>query len=724
MDAPRPVAARLIAVSLGALGALAALELALAGVGMMYRWRYERRAQPPDGRTAILCLGDSFTVGLGGPAGASYPDQLEILLNAGPRRDYRVVNAGRGNSSSAIAKSIFLAQVDQVRPRIATLMIGGANYWNYAGRPRADQPRLARALTGAWSRIRVVKLARLLLFQARHKPRPGSSPPAESPMAGDAARPKSSWTDWAEGRVRCRGTAPRGGPDRRDLAAEVVALMDHDRRATALKRVQEAMRVRPADGRVRALLGFVHWGQGEPALARESFQDALRLAPRDGYALLGMAALETQSGRGTKAFERISGAVAAAPEDALLTRVAGHLLQESGDLSGAITMLQKSLRIDPCQSAGFAALADAYDKTGQREEAAAMRQEAVRLDRSGRGASGLAKLAPLVEEGRYEEALRLCRSRGPGDAGRVKSCRDMAESLLRGQSPVEMGLMLDALRIDASDPKASSSRAELAAVVRKGGFEEAFRSCRSRCPRDPGWIQPCKSLADALARKGVLSEQARQWLRDLARLDPRNANPLLMAKMDRLQGRTEEADDLLAKAGKGEFCDAVPVLDAAKAYLTPPEPARAGAWTRSGTRAVRAALGFFRYWDEIRTLPMESVLVSPTPSLGKDPDKADLESWLRDDVSSIAAECRRRGIRLVIMNYPPSPAFVWHDYHYRSLASSLGALFVDVQKDFEPFRADGSLPRYFLPDGHCNALGNGVVARALSREMKAAGLLP
>ncbi|MCX5797385.1 MAG: GDSL-type esterase/lipase family protein [Elusimicrobia bacterium] len=735
--ASRPALARLTVLLLGMLCVLAALELGLAAFGMIYRWRYERRPAPSDGKTVILCLGDSFTQGIGGPPGQSYADQLDALLNTGAEPRYRVVNAGRGNASSTIIRSIFLEQVDKVKPRIVTLMIGGANHWNYAGRHRAGRSRLARGLTEAGNRIRVVKLARLLAYQSRQKSPPGPQeedsaqaapgriPPAQvSPAPGMPEHPDGFWTEWSKGLVRCREAAKRGREVRPDLTAEVVALLESDRRETAQKRIQEALRSRPADVRAHALMGFIHWGNHESAQALASFENARRLDPHDGYAQLGLAALAIQSDPGYKAGAPISRILSALPQDALLCRVSGRLLMENNDAVGASAMFQKSLRIDPCQSRGFVALGDAYERLGRRDEALAMRREASRLDLADPDAAVLAKISSLLSAGRYEEILRVCRSRGPDDAGRAQACREAAESLFRGGDSGEMVLMTDALRLGSYDPKAASARAELASLLRKGGSEEAFRFCRSRCRGDSGWIEPCRSVAESLVRKGVFSEQALQWMRDLERLHPRNMDLLLLAKLERLGGRTREADDLFARVVEAGFPDAVPVLDVAKAYLTPPEHPHTGDWARSGRRLAVAALDFFPYWDEIRNLPMESVLASPLRSVPETSDTADMEAWLRSDVQSIADECRRRGIGLVIMNYPPSPKFVWHDYRYQEMAASAGALFVDVQNAFAPSRAAGSQARYFVPDGHCSAEGNGIVARTLAQGMRTAGLLP
>jgi len=50
--------------------------------------------KPPAATTRILCLGDSLTFGNGVPASATYPKQLEAILNRGGHERYEEVNGG------------------------------------------------------------------------------------------------------------------------------------------------------------------------------------------------------------------------------------------------------------------------------------------------------------------------------------------------------------------------------------------------------------------------------------------------------------------------------------------------------------------------------------------------------------------------------------------------------------------------------------------------------
>lgn len=71
-----------------------------------YKSRIGRVDYIVNGREVILCLGDSFTFGIGAEKGFSYPDQLSRILEARQCGRYKVINSGiPGSNSSMIAKS-------------------------------------------------------------------------------------------------------------------------------------------------------------------------------------------------------------------------------------------------------------------------------------------------------------------------------------------------------------------------------------------------------------------------------------------------------------------------------------------------------------------------------------------------------------------------------------------------------------------------------------------
>jgi len=112
------------------------LELGLRLGGVLYlKLHYPRanvnHAGSVENTFNILCLGDSFTFGLGASFENSYPRQLERLLWKNMGAAINVINAGRlGNTSSLLLKNLE-KDIALYRPHIAIVMIGCNNSWNF-----------------------------------------------------------------------------------------------------------------------------------------------------------------------------------------------------------------------------------------------------------------------------------------------------------------------------------------------------------------------------------------------------------------------------------------------------------------------------------------------------------------------------------------------------------------------------------------------------------------
>ncbi|MCX5694697.1 MAG: GDSL-type esterase/lipase family protein [Candidatus Omnitrophica bacterium] len=73
----------------------------------------------------IICLGDSFTFGMGAGSGQGYPDQLEKILNENIQdKKFIIFNRGiPGNNSSMVLKNL-VGNINTYRPDIVFLLIG------------------------------------------------------------------------------------------------------------------------------------------------------------------------------------------------------------------------------------------------------------------------------------------------------------------------------------------------------------------------------------------------------------------------------------------------------------------------------------------------------------------------------------------------------------------------------------------------------------------------
>lgn len=166
---------RMTVMFLGTVVFLLCLEAGLRIVGMLSAASTHNGLPAPAGSSyTILCLGDSFTYGIGASRGKDYPSQLEGILNtrAGKGR-FKVVNAGVcANNTSQILEQLKAILKAGSKPDLVVLWAGGANYWNYWGYQRYLQSDNFVSRLNDWLyRVRIYKLGKLLLRDVAEKAR-------------------------------------------------------------------------------------------------------------------------------------------------------------------------------------------------------------------------------------------------------------------------------------------------------------------------------------------------------------------------------------------------------------------------------------------------------------------------------------------------------------------------------------------------------------------------
>ncbi|MFO1055081.1 MAG: GDSL-type esterase/lipase family protein [Planctomycetota bacterium] len=131
-------ARRLRTILLGVLSALIALELVMQ-VGAYVVWRSHGgfATRSVEGRNRVLCVGDSFTFGLGAPPERGYPQQLEQALKA-DGFDVAVVNGGKPGQDSADVLRRLSAQIATVKPTQVLVLVGYNDRWSHPAPLAAD----------------------------------------------------------------------------------------------------------------------------------------------------------------------------------------------------------------------------------------------------------------------------------------------------------------------------------------------------------------------------------------------------------------------------------------------------------------------------------------------------------------------------------------------------------------------------------------------------------
>ena len=160
---------RLAAVMLGLFASFVLLEAGLQVTALFMKPASRRVPPASDDERRIVCIGDSFTYGVHLPAAASYPSQLQGMLNRVPGSHWRVFNLGYPGQNSAQVRAGLARNLEAYAPEIVVVLIGTNNGWSPAeshlwnhpySEPSANwfvalaqKSRALGALSMAWSRI-------------------------------------------------------------------------------------------------------------------------------------------------------------------------------------------------------------------------------------------------------------------------------------------------------------------------------------------------------------------------------------------------------------------------------------------------------------------------------------------------------------------------------------------------------------------------------------------
>jgi len=127
----------------------------------------------------ILCLGNSYTLGIGAPVGSSYPDQLQRMLDkTGAGRKVIVINRGVGCENTIELLSKLESNINNINPDLIVLQTGqvnGANFCRYTeylnriSSGRLSFKRMGYFLHDLFSKIRIYKLLSLLASNIQAK---------------------------------------------------------------------------------------------------------------------------------------------------------------------------------------------------------------------------------------------------------------------------------------------------------------------------------------------------------------------------------------------------------------------------------------------------------------------------------------------------------------------------------------------------------------------------
>lgn len=271
----------------------------------------------------IVCIGDSFTFGLGADKGDDYPSQLQRILNDRyPQLNIRVINEGLLAGTSSLALKECDRIIGAYNPKICVILIGTTDPHNMEGINLGcmQRPPLYIKIDSYLSNSAVYKLTKYLAFNIASK--------------------------LNLNRIKNKGYSPQ-----RLLKRNQAVIMTYNKRLQQMKKEAAALLKNRKFYRTIPLL---------EQILKEDKYDA------DIYFSLGWAYRDC--GRLSDAESILRKGIALFPEDDILYQKLGNCLLSRGAFKEAMVVLKKAVELNPDNQLALDELFDVYMRSGVYDE--------------------------------------------------------------------------------------------------------------------------------------------------------------------------------------------------------------------------------------------------------------------------------------------------------------------------------------------------------------------
>lgn len=613
------------------------LEGVLQGLELFVRPERATGELDPDA-VHVLAVGDSWVDGAEAPEGEGFVDHLGRELSGVAGRPVQVINLGRTGANSAHAALTVLDEAPVVRPALILVLVGQNNASNFY-RVAEVEERVGDggARFAPWERLRTVKLARILVANARGgSGYDGATLPEIPPIERDE-----------QGRDLSRDPWLTQGPGlsywRREMAREsTLTGPEHAPWRVLFAAARRDFPAAAADA--LALVREHGWPEADPAPSAPTARNEGEALAR--YALLRLA----REQRNWRAVRYHGGALLDyAPRSALTDLGTAEAALLAGDWRRARALLISAHNRAP-------GLPDAIDLAGRFPAAARDPDVMEVLEYPGPGGlldhERARMLVEVFDTRAAEEATRAWLEQHPDDE---VLRTDLARWLLASGEDDEAHALMG---IDdppgtlppPTSPSPSRWRYHVARAGETGDREQALAAARAALAAvaapDADLLH---TVATTLAAYGACEEGA------------------------------EAADRWFLARGDG---------NGYAALLEPCLAAGDAAKRLAGLRSAWAPLGTEEAWTAL-------VRAGHKPF-----------ELLYRDLDLIAAEARRTGGRVLLVNYPnPSEDHTALRAILSDWASSRAADYVDLWGRFDAKFSREAWAEFLGPNGHCNAAG-------------------
>lgn len=487
----------------GALFAGLLLAAAVKLLGLAFSGRALQ--PPPGGGHKILCLGDSFTYGLGAAPEESYPYQLQRLLSG---RGYAVtvVNGGVVTQNSSQLVAGLQHNIDKERPDAIVLLTGKANGWNLWGYEGGRRGGILSALPGAET---AGKLARLLSAS-----RPGAGGATAPEPCPSAAR--SLWT-CLTGRGCSYAAAAARRLAGRGYCTPGFAAFNRGSFEEAAALFGKRLAAEPGDLDARDGLCWSLYSGGREKEGEACFRETARLAPADPRAYRGLAQLLSGKGRHREALALLeAGEAAGAP----LAAVKAGTLEARGDLPAALAAYGALVKAFPGSGEGYHGMARVLLKLGRGKEAGQWYARAPATPPGGRLPEG--EMPAICVAGEIScSAAAACMERAELAGARIFDLSRVG-NICRREGKLDEALRWR-LKAAASSPPSAAAMAEAGLLLlelgRAGEALGQFEAALALKPASPGALAG-KGTALLVANRPAEAARVFARERELSPLDP------------------------------------------------------------------------------------------------------------------------------------------------------------------------------------------------------------
>ncbi|MBD3379548.1 MAG: tetratricopeptide repeat protein [Candidatus Omnitrophica bacterium] len=370
----------LIALLLGTAAAFILLEAGLRILGAVYL----KTTEPPErkvvedepGHFSILCVGASWTAGVGAPSGRGYPEQLEeVLEEEHPGSSFTVFRRAVVSQNTAQVLERLPREIEETKPDIVIILVGVANGWNHWGLVDIGRGRKTpEDISETKDNIKTLKLARILVSDV-----------------ADVSRQRI----YREEREREKNMIYE---DTRNYGGFPPSMTSHSRGINFL--------------RTKNL-----------AKAEEEFGKGIERDPFNGANYTGMGFVNMSKGTFSEAIGWFEKAMEIDPRNPVNYGQIGYAYFRQGIYDKAAEWFERSLEVDPDSAVkgvwhgGYLTMAISYERTGQEEKA----REARQLSREMRDVQrmALSRVPELTAadfrdwiKSDFREMVKVCRAKG------------------------------------------------------------------------------------------------------------------------------------------------------------------------------------------------------------------------------------------------------------------------------------------------------------------------